>query len=215
MGSLSNLEIVYAVNTFIKTLGYSTISLGAYTPKLQLDIPFFFMINMTLRSFVITEIAGLLIIGTNLRYEVSLLTTSLRREQNSGGFVFSTIGAFSPQAYNHTHQGNSRRTVFNYVENRVSYVKSFINCNLPFGILLSVNALRNNYSCFIQKIIHFLGKLFFIKTNKKDRIAFIHSNVGSLAFSYLGVYSKNRSSDSFFEKEYSLFTAGQNTNKLN
>jgi NADH dehydrogenase/NADH:ubiquinone oxidoreductase subunit G len=215
MGSLSNLEMVYAVNTFIKTLGYSAIALSAYTPKLQLDIPFFFRINMTLRSFVITEIAGLLIVGTNLRYEASLLNTSLRREQNTGGFVFSTIGAFSPQAYNHTHQGNSMRTVFNYVENRVGFVKSFINSNLPFGILLSVNALRNNYAYFIQKIIYSLGKLFFIKTNKKDRIGFIHSNVGSLAFSHLGVYSKNTSFDSFAEKEYSLFIAGQNSNKLN
>jgi len=53
-----------------------------------------------------------------------------------------------------------------------------------------VNSLRNNQSICIQQIVRQLGKQFFVKTQSKDRLGFIHSSIGSLAFAHLGFASK-------------------------
>jgi len=129
-------------------------------------------------------------IGTNLRFEASLLNTILRREQARRGLQYITVGAFSPLRYTHSHKGNSLYTLYSILENRIVFVKKQYSNIKPLSILSGVDSLRNNYSSFIQKLIFKVGKLFFTKTAKQDRLGFVHSSVGSLAFSHLGIVSK-------------------------
>ena len=190
VGSHSNLERVYAINIFIKIKGNNNISFGYRPAQLRLDQPFSYSLNRTVSSFIELNISGFLMIGTNLAYEASLINTMFRREQNLRNNFFVTIGAFTSLRYKQSHQGNSFRALIGSIENRYYFIaKNFYNIN-SIGILLSVNSLRNQHSIFLQKIIHSLGKFFFVKTGNQDRLGYLHNSVGSLSAAHFGLVSK-------------------------
>ena len=58
------------------------------------------------------------------------------------------------------------------------------------AVLIGVNALRNSQGNFIQEITRQVGKQFYVKSSGKDRLGFVHSSVGSLSFSHLGLSGK-------------------------
>lgn len=150
-----------------------------------------------MHSFSLNTFSSLLRVGTNIRYEASLLNTMLRREQGRRGLVFSTVGAFSTLRYSHAHQGNSLRTIGNLLENRLLYVNTRLRTSLPLLVLLGVNMFRGHYASFLQRGVSALGKLFFVKTSQDDRLGYVHSSLGSLAFAHLGLTSKKvQSNDS-------------------
>jgi hypothetical protein len=149
---------------------------------------------MAFSSFSENEVSSVLQIGTNLRYEASLLNTLLRREQSRRALAYVTIAAPTSLRYSHTHQGNSFRSLLTVIENRSQMVKELLIQTKPLAIFAGVNSLRNSQSVFLQQLFRQLGKQFFVKTKTKDRLGFIHSSVGSLAFSHLGFSSKKVSS---------------------
>lgn len=181
---------MYAANTFIKIKGSNNISLGYRPAQLRLDQPFYYSLNRTISSFIEINVSGFLIVGTNLAHEASLLNTMFRREQNLRNNFYVTIGAFNTLRYKQAHQGNSFRALVGARENRYNFIaKNFMNPN-SIGILISVNTLRNQHSLFLQKLIHSLGKFFFVKTGNKDRLGYLHNSVGSLSAAHFGLVSK-------------------------
>jgi hypothetical protein len=199
-----NLEQVYITGTFIKILGITSLNQSYAPAQLNLDMPFFFSLNASIEGYTNSQLDGLLTVGANLRYEASLLNTIFRREQNQRGFSRVTIGAYNSLRYTQAHQGNSFRTLYSFIENRVTTIKAHLTNKAPIAILLGVNNLRNNQSFYLQQLTYILGKQFFVKLGKKDRIGYIHSSVGSLAFAYLGfkanttITKNDSSSKSFF-----------------
>jgi len=132
----------------------------------------------------------LITIGTNLRYEASLLNTRLRRKQSTTNIIIMTISAYNVLHYSQRHQGNSYKSLIARIENRLSFVKKELKSNDKISIFIGINNRRNRYGTFRQKVVLQLGKTFFIKTTKRNRLGFIHSSVGSLAFSHMGYNSK-------------------------
>ena len=189
-GSQSNLERIYSAATYLKTKGVGTVSQTFISPNLCLDIPFFYSFNRAFSSFSENEVASVLQIGTNLRYEASLLNTLLRREQSRRALSYITIAVTTSLRYSHTHQGNSLRSLFSIIENRSKRVKDIFFQTKPLALFAGVNSLRNNQSIVMQQIFRQLGKQFYVKGKTKDRLGFIHSSVGSLAFAHLGFSSK-------------------------
>jgi len=189
-GSQSNLERIYCAATYLKSKGQASLSQAFISPNLCLDIPFLYSFNRTFSSFSENEVASVLQVGTNLRYEASLLNTLLRREQSRRALSYVTFAVPTSLRYSHTHQGNSIRSLLSMIENRSHIVKELIIQAKPLVIFAGVNSLRNSQSIFMQQVFRQLGKQFFAKTKTKDRLGFIHSSVGSLAFSHLGFYSK-------------------------
>jgi len=203
--------MTYSLAAYSKMFGYSnTFNQTRFSAKLLLDIPFFYSLNQAVNEFSKNTRNGFIMIGTNLRYEASLLNTMFRREQNRRGIPFVTLGAFTQLRYAHSHQGNSHRIVVASIENRLQYIKNYVKQSNSVGILLSVNSLRGHSSNFLQQLVRQLGKYFFVKTGKNDRLGYIHSSVGSMAFSHLGLNSKKVNN-----KDLTLFSvgAGNVTNK--
>jgi len=147
--------------------------------------------------------ASVLQIGTNLRYEASLLNTLLRREQSRRGLSYITIAVTTSLRYAHTHQGNSLRSLFAIIENRSQMVKDLFSQEKPLALFSGVNSLRNNQSIVMQQLLRQLGKQFYVKGKSKDRLGFIHSSIGSLAFAHLGFSSKKATTTAV------TFTVGQ------
>ena len=204
VGSQANLEMVYGLSNYSKIFGYAnSFNQTRYSAKLLLDIPFFYSLNQAVSEFSKNTINGFIIIGTNLRYEASLLNTMFRREQSRRGVSFVSVGAFSPLRYAHSHQGNSHRIVISSIENRLLYIKNYIKNGNSVGILMGVNTLRGHSSTFLQQLVRQLGKYFFVKTGKEDRLGYVHSTVGSIAFAHFGLNTKKTS-----EKNITLFSVG-------
>ena len=190
-GSQTNLETIFSVDVYIKLIdNNSFISQDIYTSKLILDIPFFYSLNKSFNSFSTKSLKNRILIGTNTRYEVSLLNTVLRREYKQRGSIYITIGAFSPLAFTQMHMGISTRSLINLVENRSIWIKNFIKASNTSGIYISVNIFRNTNAIFRQKLITNLGKYFFVKNNVHNRFGWIHDSVGSLAFAHINCYNK-------------------------
>ena len=189
-GAHINLERAYAAATYVKAKGSSRLSQTFVSPKVCLDIPFFYSFNRTFANFSENRVGSVLQIGTNLRYEASLLNTVLRREQSRRALSYFTVGAFSSLRYAHSHQGTTVRSLFSIVENRSSFRKEILSQSKPLALLVGVNSFRNTEGSFMQTIIRQVGKQFLVKNKSKDRMGFIHSSVGSLSFSHLGLSGK-------------------------
>jgi hypothetical protein len=43
----------------------------------------------------------------------------------------------------------------------------------------------------VQQLTHFIGKYFFIKSRKNNRLGYFHQSIGTLAFAYFGLDSKS------------------------
>lgn len=155
-------------------------------------MPFFYTLNKSFTDFGANNLGTILQIGTNIRYEASLLNTIFRREQSRRGIKYATLGTFNSLRYRHEHQGNSFRTLYSLYENRTSFTKNQYSSKKELGMLIGVNACRHNYSHFFQQRVINVGKRFFIKTAQKDRLGIIHSSVGSIAFSHIGFSFKKR-----------------------
>jgi hypothetical protein len=192
LGAHINLERVYIATNYVKSKGIGSVNHGFIPSNLCLDVPFFYTLNKTFTDFGTNNFSTILQIGTNIRYEASLLNTIFRREQSRRGIKYATLGSFNSLRYSHEHQGNSFRTLYSLYENRTSFAKNQFRSKKELGLLIGVNACRHNYSHFFQQMVINVGKRFFIKTAQKDRLGIIHSSVGSIAFSHIGFSSKKR-----------------------
>lgn len=186
IGGQINLEMAYSAFNYVKAKGLNSVSLSFISPKIYKDVPFFYGMTNLFTNFGQTSLDTVLHIGLNLRYEASLLNTIMRREQTRRGISHRTVGSYFPLRYNHSHQGNSFNSLYAIYENRVPFVKDSYLTGKSVGVLVGVQAITHNYSGFFQQRVLKIGKLFFAKTNKKDRLGFIHNSVGSLAFAHLG-----------------------------
>ncbi len=193
-GAHTNLERAYAAATYVKAKGSTRLSQTFVSPKVCLDIPFFYSFNRTFASFSENRVGSVLQIATNLRYEASLLNTVLRREQSRRALTYFTVGAFTSLRYAHSHQGTTVRSLFSIVENRTSFRKDTLSQSKPLAVFVGINSFRNNAGNFMQTVIRQVGKQFFVKNKFNDRMGFIHSSVGSLSFSHLGLSEKKTGS---------------------
>jgi len=158
--------------------------------KLQLDIPFFYSLNDTTNFDNISNLSGLILVGINPRFETAILNTKFRNAISQRNFNIIRISVFTSLRYSQIHQGNTFRTLYSILENRINTVKINIGFKIPVGILLGVNNLRNAQATHLQHLVLNLGKSFFVKMQNKDRLGYLHSSVGSLSFAFLGYTPK-------------------------
>jgi len=211
MGSQVNLEIVYCAFTYIKAKGVGSVNHTFVSSDLCQDIPFFYTINQAFSNFGQNAFGTIFQIGTNLRYEASLLNTLFRRAQSRRGVSYVTLGSFASLRYVQNHQGNSFRSLYSVYENRNVQAKLQYSTQKELAIVRGVNACRQTYSKFFQQRILNIGKRFFIKTAQKERLGILHSSVGSLAFSHLGINSKKLKANSQLTFAQPAYVANSST----
>jgi len=155
-----------------------------------MDAPLFFNLNRTFDSF--ETLNGLILIGTNPRFEASLLNTSLRKQQLNRALPYLSIGTYSTLKFKYNHAGNSLKTLFALLKNENAAFHNFYNLENT-SIILGVESLKNKGAFLIQNLVRILGKKLIVKTKKGDRLGLLHANTTSLTFANLGVDSGVRS----------------------
>ena len=189
--SHTNLEIINFIINFYKQSEYYNFAQSNNISKLNNDIPFFYTLNQKVNQFISQKVNLVLIIGVNLRYEVSLLNTRLRRKQIQTNLNLITIASFNILNYQQNHQGNTSLSLLAIKENRVPTVKIEIKKVEIVTLLYGETTTRHKYGLFIQQLILQLSKYFFVKTKNQNRFGVIHNSVGSLAFSHIGFKTLN------------------------
>jgi len=188
--SMGDLETLYTLNTVLKFYGSSDLQYSNTPIKLNVDLPLLFNLNRTLES--LDNLKSLIIIGSNPRFEASVLNTLLRKQQLAKALSYMTIAPFSDFKFKQNHSGNGVRSLLALVENKIPSAKGYYN-EENSSIILGAESLRGKNSMIIQNIVRFLGKKLYVKTLKGDRLGILHSNITSLNFANLGLNIGSRS----------------------
>jgi len=188
--SMGDLETLYTLNTVLKFYGSSDLQYSNTPIKLNVDLPLLFNLNRTLES--LDNLKSLIIIGSNPRFEASVLNTLLRKQQLAKALSYMTIAPFSDFKFKQNHSGNGVRSLLALVENKIPSAKGYYN-EENSSIILGAESLRGKNSMIIQNIVRFLGKKLYVKTLKGERLGILHSNITSLNFANLGLNIGSRS----------------------
>lgn len=188
--SFIDVEGLYLLNTALKFYGATDIQYGNSKINLNLDAPVFFNLNRSFESF--EKLNGLFLIGTNPRFEASILNTLLRKQQLNRALPYIAVSTYMQPKFKYNHAGNSIKNLLKIIENKENVSTKFANLDNT-SIILGVENLKNSGAFLIQNLVRFLGKKFYVKTKKGDRLGFLHTNVASLAFANLGVNAGARS----------------------
>jgi len=181
---MGDLEALYTLSTVLKLYGSSDLQYSNTNLKVNIDVPVLFNLNRTVDS--LEHLKSLIIIGSNPRFEASILNTSLRKQQLSRALSYLTIAPFSDLKLKQKHEGNGLRSLIALIENKIGSVKDFYK-NENSSIILGVESLKGKNGLILQNIIRFLGKKLYVKTTKGDRLGLLHSNITSLNFANLGL----------------------------
>lgn len=187
---LCDVESLYLLNFYIKSLGSSDIQVGNVISSLNYDAPFFYGLNRTLKSF--ENINGLVLIGTNTRFEASILNTLLRKQQTHKALPYLTFNYATSLKMKHNHQGSSLRSLLAFAENRLANSQKFYNLS-NISLLVGENSLKTQSGGGLQNIFRYLSKKFFTKVKHNNTASVLHSNVMSLLFANLGLKPGPRS----------------------
>jgi len=190
IGSLVDVEGLYVLHTFIKMYGGSDIQHGDFRFKANLDAPFFYGFNRAVSSF--NDLGAVLLIGTNPRFEASLINTLLRKQQNRRALPYYSVGAFADMRLRHDHLGNSVRALVAISENRLPVAKSLYNL-ASSSVFVGFDNTKTRGAPVLQNIVRFVSRKLYAKTKSGERLGFLHSNVGSMNMAALGFDAAVRS----------------------
>ena len=188
--NIADLEGLYVFSQILKFYGSSDIQYGNYKLNVNSDAPFFYSLNRTVAS--LQNLGSLLLIGTNPRFEASLLNTLLRKFQNKNALSFFTLGVYSSLNMKQNHLGNSVRSLLMLTENRSKVVSNLYLSKRP-SIILGFENFKNKGGFVLQNIVRMLGKKLLTKTKSGDRFGILHANTATLGLTHLGIQPGVRS----------------------
>ena len=151
--SHTNLEIIAFLINFYKQSNDTIINFtqSNFVSKLNNDVPFFYTLNQKVNEYISQKINLVLIIGTNLRYEASLLNTILRRKQIQNNLKLLTVNSFNVLNYQQNHSGNTSITLISILQNRLIFIKTEIKKKEGIFLLNGANSSNHKYGIFLQK----------------------------------------------------------------
>jgi NADH-quinone oxidoreductase subunit G len=188
--SLIDVESLYLLATTLKFYGGTDIQYGNSRIHLNVDNPTFYNLNRTFDS--LDNLKGLILIGTNPRFEASLLNTNLRKQQMARALPYMLVGNAVATKFKYSHEGNSLKVLNALIENKNNNFQKYYSLENS-SIFLGVESLKNKNALVLQNITRFLGKKLYSKTRKGERLGLLHANTTSLAFANLGIDAGVRS----------------------
>jgi len=189
-GNLSDLKTLFFLSSFIKFQGGAEILYGIEPYKQTLGFSYFHTLNSILDS--LEEFDTFLVINSNLRFEASILNTTLRSFKQNKSLSCITFGNYSPLGYFQIHSGNSLSCFMTLIQNKSTILLGLYK-KKQISILLGYENLKTNMSYFLQNLSRYLSKKTMRQTKLGSFFGILHSNIGSLNFCYLGLQSSARS----------------------
>ena len=138
-GDLANVEELYALKSLMTKLG--SVNIDARQDGVALDPSLgraSYIFNPTIEG--IEQADALLIIGSNPRFEASVLNARIRKRQRQGGFPIGLIGEQADLRYEHTYLGAGSDTLAQVASGKDKFFDVLKNAQRPL-ILIGQGAL--------------------------------------------------------------------------
>lgn len=148
-----------------------------------------FKLNTTFSDILLADTC--LTVGSNIRFEASLLNVRLKKRNHMGGFLKASIGLCENFTFSNRSIGNSYLTFLDFVEGRHSFCKSITRSKTPFLILGAAvkKRLDSNSNDLLLSIIYKNSK--YIEKNWFG-FNFLGTTASSFAENFLGIHSENK-----------------------
>ena len=190
----SSLETQSSLKYLLNSLGSSNIG---FEKNCQLENSFVsnFRLNSTLKNINKSDFC--LLIGTNPRYEGSLLNVSLRKRYLEGNFSIFSIGTPINLTYPVKHIGNNLDFLFKLLNGKNNLCKKLLKSKRPV-IIIGSNIFKRFDIIDIQQILNFFKKYTKINNTSWRGINILQSDsnfTGSLELgvNYLDDYKLSKS----------------------
>jgi NADH-quinone oxidoreductase chain G len=132
-----------------------------------------------------------LTIGTNIRFEASLLNVRLKKRIQRGGFIKSSIGLCENLTYKNLSIGNSLKTLIDIVEGKHFFCQKLIKAKTPFLIIGSSLKKRLDAKS-VSFLVANLSKHINICDEEWFGINFLPLTANGVGKSFIGINTQNK-----------------------
>jgi NADH dehydrogenase/NADH:ubiquinone oxidoreductase subunit G len=187
-GNNLDLKTIYLLKEISQISGVSLITESFN--EVDLTLMPNFKLNTTFEDILSSD--SCLTLGSNVRFEASLLNVRLKKRVNIGGFSKASIGLCDNFTYSNDSIGNSFRIFVSLVEGRHIFCKTLVKAKAPF-LILGTSVKKRLDSNVSTLLLSYLSQ----NTNllKKDwfGINFLSTTSSHFGESFLGIKSHNKS----------------------
>jgi len=144
--------------------------------------------NITFSDILNSDLC--LTVGTNVRFEASLLNVRLKKRIKRGNFVKASIGLNENSTYLNDSIGNSIKTLFAIAEGKHSFCQKLVKAKTPF-IILGSSVKKRLDSNSMSSLLRELAKYCNIIDENWLGVNFLPLTANEVGSSLVGVNTKN------------------------
>lgn len=153
VGNNADLETVGVLKKVSQSLGVSLIS-ETYS---VVDNNLMSLVKLNTIFFDILNSDLCLTVGTNIRFEASLLNVRIKKRTRKGQFLKASIGLADDYTYADLSIGNSLKTLTNIAEGKHKFCRNLAKSKKPF-IILGMSVKKRLDSSAVSQLVNFLSK---------------------------------------------------------
>lgn len=184
LGSISTVEEIYFFYQFLNLQKTFGMLINSKLYNFNIDLPSFYQFNSKFKSVENSDL--IFLIGTNVRYESSMLNLKIRKQFFDKEVNVYSVGNFINQTYPVIHLGNSPKILCKIAEGSHYFCKIIRKAKKPLIILGSEVGFRKD-SKALQGLIRFIAKKNFLNLRNFIGLNVNHYAVSLMHFCDLGL----------------------------
>jgi len=181
-GNQTDLETSKSLHTFVSNLNVPCLVENEITLDTNL-------LGLTKFSTTFTDILSsdlCLLVGTNPRFEASLLNVRLKKRMTRGLFTVGTLGLTEDLTYKNENLGVAVENLVSILEGKHPFCQKLAKSDKPI-IILGESVLKRKDGLAIQQMIHNLSRNVNIISEEWVGLNFLPTTANSVNNSYLGL----------------------------
>lgn len=191
LGSVSSVEEIYFFYQFLYSQKTAGLLINSKLYNFNIDLPSFYQFNSKFTSIGNSDL--IFLIGTNVRYESSMLNLNIRKHFFDKEVAIFSIGNFINQTYPLTHLGNSPKSLIKIAEGTHTFCKHLRKAKTPLIIIGSEFGFRKD-SKALQNLIRFISKKNYLNLKNFVGLNINHTSVSLMHLCDLGLNLYSNSS---------------------
>jgi len=184
IGSSTSVEELYFFYQFLTLFKQGGLLINKTSYFFNKDLPSFYQFNTNFSNIEKSDL--ILLVGTNLRFESSMLNLKIRKHFFNKEIPVYLIGNSLNLNYPVTHLGNSTKILYKIAEGSHSFCQKLRFHTNPLFIAGSELGYRKD-SKALQNVIRHIGKKSFLHLKNFCGVNTIHASVGLAQLCELGL----------------------------
>lgn len=186
-GSTLDVETLEKLKQVSQTLGITLVTEDFL--NLENDLLLSTKMNTTFSNILESDLC--LTVGTNIRFEASLLNVRLKKRIRAGNFIKASIGLRDNLTYSNDSLGNSIKTLIEISEGKHSFCRDLVKAKKPFVVLGSAIKKRLD-SKALSSLIEKLSKYSKVVDEDWLGINFLSAQANTVGSNLIGIPQKNK-----------------------